>query len=492
LPARADAFPGDAQEWRDPADKQGMSRSRFPVKLVAVVVCCLAAVALVAGIGVRLADTHAAARDEVHQDFSDRSRLAADLAGGTLTSSDAKTRQESELVYAAPASALKATIGGQHAGIAWLVVLRADGSVVAADPPALAAQAKAMAASDGFATAMETGSLRFGDVAVDATGAVVQAFQPFTGSDGPRVVVLPVPVEQIAAVTASALDVTASRAYLLDGRNNIIVSSEKESAGQPMPQSALFAAAGRAQRGVVGDDFYVSNPVLGTDWRVIIATSENKLLAPLRAAERAAWQLFGAFAAAITLLLVIAGVAFTSLFRLAHARAHDALTGLPSRTLFIDRTESVIAEQRRQPSGPLAALFIDLDGFKPINDTYGHAVGDALLKAVAVRLMESLRPGDYVSRFGGDEFMILCEGLRHESDAHAVAERIRLYVAEPFDVAGHKLQVGTSIGIALVDDHAHDAASLIHNADLAMYQAKRNGKGRIEQFTADMATAAAG
>jgi diguanylate cyclase (GGDEF)-like protein len=455
-------------------------RHRISFALGVVLLGCVAA--LLVGVGVYLADTQAAARDEVYRDFADRSRLAATLAGDSLTASDANTRPVAEELYAGPASELGGTIRDLHADIAWAVVLRADGSLVAADPPVTTAEAAALAASASFALAVKADRLTLGDVTVGPTGSAVRIFQPFAGGDGQRVLVMPAPVEQVAAVLSSAFDVTASRAYAVDGDNIVIASSTKEAAGRPLPPSA---PADAAERG----DYYVSNPVPGSTWHIILTTPEAKLLAPLHAGERAAWQLFGAFAAAIALLVLIGLVAVISVLRLAHARAHDALTGLPSRALFIDRADAAIGEQRRQANGPTAALFIDLDGFKPINDTYGHAVGDALLKAVAGRLVESMRPGDHVSRFGGDEFLVLCKGLRQESDADAVAERIRQYVAEPFDIAGHRLHVGTSIGIALLDDHADDAMTLIHHADLAMYEAKRNGKGRIERFTPDLAHA---
>ncbi len=451
--------------------------------------CCLAALTLVAGVGLYLSNIHAAGREKVHQDFADRNRLAARLAGDTLTSSDATTRPEAERLYAGPASTLADTIEDAHAGIDWAVVLRADGSLVAADPPAMRAEAAELAASGSFALAVRADRLTLGDVDVEPTGTAVHIFQPFRGSDGPRVLVMPAPVEQVTTVLASVLDVTAARAYVVDAHNKIIMSSGTETAGQPLPPLALAGSAGDTPQGVAGGDYYLSNPVPGSSWRVILVTSEEKLLAPLYAGERAGWKLFGALTAAIALLVLIGVVAVTSLFRLAHARAHDPLTGLPARSLFVDRVETAIAEQRRRPTGPTAALFIDLDGFKPVNDTYGHAVGDALLKAVAGRLLESMRPGDHVSRFGGDEFLILCKGLRAEADARAVAERIRQYVAEPFDIGGRRLHIGTSIGIALLDEHADDAMALIHHADLAMYQAKRNGKGRIESFTPDMASA---
>ena len=134
--------------------------------------------------------------------------------------------------------------------------------------------------------------------------------------------------------------------------------------------------------------------------------------------------------------------------------------------------------------GCLAALFIDLDRFKRINDAHGHAVGDELLVAVAGRLTASMRSGDTLSRFGGDEFLVLCTELQDEHQATQIANRIQHELARPFAIAEQQLTVGCSIGIAVhwVDQNRIDAGTLIHNADLAMYGAKQRGRARVELF----------
>jgi diguanylate cyclase len=157
-----------------------------------------------------------------------------------------------------------------------------------------------------------------------------------------------------------------------------------------------------------------------------------------------------------------------------HKAMHDALTGLPNRTLFQDRLKHAVMRAKRHQS-LLGVMFIDLDGFKPINDGLGHDVGDLLLKALGRRLEEGLRASDTAARFGGDEFMVLCEDVADEQHVISIAERLQGAVAEPFMIAGHELSVSSSMGIVVTSGHEESADSLIRNADTAMYRAKRQG-----------------
>jgi diguanylate cyclase (GGDEF)-like protein len=438
----------------------------------------------VVGIGGYLTNTQAAAKTKLHDDFADRAGLTADLTGGVLTSSDAKTRDFAEMSYAGPAAGMKTAIRTDHTGVDWVVVLRADGTVLGADPPSFAAQAERMVTDPGFVLAIKRGQLSFGDVVTGANGGSVEGFQPYSAPDGPRMFVMSIRVAEVATLLSNTLQVANARTYVVDGHGKVIASSAGEPAGQSVSGQSLAAALRTSGSGTVNGQYHVSAAVPGSNWRVIFTTAESSLMAPVQSTRRLAWELFGAFAGAMILLIAIGATALIGSARLAHARLHDTLTGLPNRSLFIDETQRAISERK---NGPVAALFIDLDGFKPINDTYGHTVGDAVLKAVSQRLLESMRPGDYVSRFGGDEFLVLCKGLRLEADAAAVAERIQKYIAEPFEIDGNTVSVGTSIGIALVGDHADHAEALIHNADLAMYRAKQAGRGCVEQFTPEMA-----
>jgi diguanylate cyclase (GGDEF)-like protein len=175
-----------------------------------------------------------------------------------------------------------------------------------------------------------------------------------------------------------------------------------------------------------------------------------------------------------------------SVERLRHGALHDALTGLPNRTLFLDRLEQSLRRARRRGTERAAAvLFLDLDRFKLVNDSLGHAVGDELLQAVAERLDGAIRPGDTVARLGGDEFTVLLEDVGDAREAAVVAERVLATLHDPFAVAGRELHISGSIGIALAAPEA-DPEELIRDADVAMYRAKSQGKAGHAVFDAQM------
>lgn len=172
--------------------------------------------------------------------------------------------------------------------------------------------------------------------------------------------------------------------------------------------------------------------------------------------------------------------------QLRHAAYHDALTGLPNRLLFLDRLRGAIRCMRRHPDAVVAVLFIDVDRFKFINDSFGHVVGDRFLTVLAGRIGSCLRPDDVLARMGGDEFTILLEKIAGERDAAMVADRILRAVIEPVTVDGHSLAASVSIGIALGALGHADADSMLRNADIAMYRAKQMGGCRSELFVPDL------
>jgi diguanylate cyclase (GGDEF)-like protein/PAS domain S-box-containing protein len=164
-----------------------------------------------------------------------------------------------------------------------------------------------------------------------------------------------------------------------------------------------------------------------------------------------------------------------------HSAQHDFLTGLPNRLLLNDRLGQAIAFARRHTK-KVAVLFLDLDGFKHINDSLGHPIGDKLLQSIAKRLVDCVRGSDTVSRQGGDEFVVLLSEVEQSEDAAITAVRMLRAVAEAHSIGQHDLHVTTSIGVSVYPDDGQDAETLIKNADTAMYQAKENGRQGYQFF----------
>jgi diguanylate cyclase (GGDEF)-like protein len=158
-----------------------------------------------------------------------------------------------------------------------------------------------------------------------------------------------------------------------------------------------------------------------------------------------------------------------------HLAHHDALTSLPNRVLFYDRLNQEITSANRENES-FAVLFLDLDGFKLINDTFGHDVGDALLCAAAKRISACVRDSDTVARMGGDEFTVILSNVRSASSKDRVAKKIIEAISQPFVINGKSCMVSVSIGIALYPDNAKTAEQLVKIADAAMYLAKNSGK----------------
>jgi len=168
--------------------------------------------------------------------------------------------------------------------------------------------------------------------------------------------------------------------------------------------------------------------------------------------------------------------------RLAH---YDALTGLPNRVLFGDRAQVAIARSRRNRT-PLALLYVDLDNFKNVNDSLGHAAGDLLLKEVARRFVACVRASDTICRQGGDEFLVLLPEIRHADDAGVIAQKLIESLEAPVPVAGTEALVGCSVGIALLGEQDRDLDTLMRNADTAMYEAKSAGRQCLRFFSDDL------
>jgi diguanylate cyclase (GGDEF)-like protein len=170
--------------------------------------------------------------------------------------------------------------------------------------------------------------------------------------------------------------------------------------------------------------------------------------------------------------------------RIHHLARHDALTDLPNRTLFAE--EMAMAESRIRRGEMMAVVCFDLDHFKVINDTLGHAVGDALLQEVAARVNHAKREHECAARLGGDEFAILAGPLKSPSDAAALAERLIETIGKPMEIEGHRVIIGTSVGIAVAPGDGEDGETLMKNADMALYRAKSDGRGSYRFFEKGM------
>ena len=170
--------------------------------------------------------------------------------------------------------------------------------------------------------------------------------------------------------------------------------------------------------------------------------------------------------------------------RIAHLAHYDALTDLPNRALFQERLEASLAQI--EPGEQLAILYLDIDGFKSINDSLGHRIGDELLKSVATSLNSCIGNTDFVARLGGDEFAIIQTGVRDQEDVVSLVTRIYRTIREPHELLGHHVTTDASIGIALVPKDGTDPDQILQNADLAMFSAKAGGRRTYRFFEPEM------
>jgi diguanylate cyclase (GGDEF)-like protein/PAS domain S-box-containing protein len=233
----------------------------------------------------------------------------------------------------------------------------------------------------------------------------------------------------------------------------------------------LLPIAGAELRMSDGSTLAASGPVSEPHVPLSIGDGDELLISPTRILDV---EELG-FVRAVASTLATALARLRSEERTRYEALHDPLTGLANRTLLRDRLQHALARRER---GATAALFVDLDNFKQVNDAHGHATGDVVLMEIARRLHTAVRPGDTIARFGGDEFVAVCEGIDVEA-AFAVARRLQDAIELPLNTDGQEHRLTASIGIALGDS---DPDALLADADVASYRAKAAGRGRIELF----------
>jgi diguanylate cyclase (GGDEF)-like protein/PAS domain S-box-containing protein len=262
----------------------------------------------------------------------------------------------------------------------------------------------------------------------------------------------------------------------------------EEASGQPIAQ-VLNLVDSVTGRQIINPVEYVlqSDHSLGLTGEVILVDRQARRI-PIEDSAAPIHDWNGQLVGAVMVFRDISDtVALTSKMR--HLAQHDFLTNLPNRVLLNDRITQAIASARRSESNPVL-LFLDLDKFKHINDSLGHAVGDHLLQAVSERLVHCVRTSDTVSRHGGDEFVVLLADERRPQDAALAAEKILHALSMPFLIDGQQLHTSTSIGISVFPVDGMDAVALIKNADTAMYHAKERGRNNYQFFRHDMNTRA--
>jgi diguanylate cyclase (GGDEF)-like protein/PAS domain S-box-containing protein len=279
-------------------------------------------------------------------------------------------------------------------------------------------------------------------------------------------------------------DISGTVTYLNRAAERMTGWSCKEAAGRPMAEvfRILDATSRRTTLNPIQMEVGKNRPVQLRPNCILIR--RDGLEMPIEVSVSPLHDRRGQVSGAVTVVRDVTAARAMSL-QMTHSALHDVLTGLPNRMLLIDRVNRAIALASLHMK-KFAVLFLDLDGFKHINDSLGHPVGDKLLQSVAKRLADCVCPSDTISRQGGDEFVVLLQEVDQPDEAATMARRILEAVAGAHSVGQHNLHVTTSIGLSVYPDDGLDAETLIKNSDTAMYQAKENGRQTYEFFTPAM------
>ncbi len=476
---------------------------RAAVGLVTAAVVLLAVFTVFA---IELSDTQAKSRQDVISRVHERSVLAAALIDSLLHSADAEVRLY-EVRYGRRVVSDQALdkVRGQNTYVA---LLSLNGRVLARSQGFTNQAQGDLKISAALALVRAGRTYGLGNVLPYGRTGVVNLAVRFPTRYGTRVLMTGFAPSGLNAFLTGELrripGVRGAHNYIIDG-NDVVVASTNPARPPgyhfttPAQRAALSQTSGTRQ-----GHYYDESTIPNSTWRIVLSAPTGRLFASVSGLrEWLPWLIFAAFAlvalAALLLGIRVVRSAESGLRiansrlqdvnlqleganrALAHDALHDPLTGLPNRALLMDRLDQLLQRARRDSDIGCAVLFIDLDGFKLVNDSLSHAVGDLLLVAVARRFADVLRPGDTVARLGGDEFAVLLDSVVTPADATGVAERVHDALEDSFNVAGHDLFVRASIGISLRARgvSAHD---LVRNADIAMYDVKRRGTGSYVIF----------
>jgi len=455
--------------------------ARLPIRGLPLVVFAV----LLGGSLTASAFAHGVMVDQEHRMLRQRAGEAAALFTNLITQSQASTRSLAAVALATNADPeIFQDAAGRDPALATggaAALVAADGGryrIVAAQGP-------------GFVPGQELG----GEAAVAAGRArTTDTFvntHVITGADGAR------RIGQAMRLDAAHDSLVVYRESVLrpPGQRRQLTSTQAFSEIETVLYAGPAADPGQvvlATRTLPIPGYTVNHLVdVGADKWLVVVAANRSLIGTLAAREP--WLLLARGLILTVLVTALVEVLqrrrrYASALELAHQAVHDALTGLPNRLQVADRLEQALARSSRTGS-EVAVLFIDLDRFKLINDGRGHAAGDELLMAVADRLRQVVRGGDVVARFGGDEFVVVCEDQTAAFEASLVAGRILDALREPVVVDGHEIFLSASIGIAMADGTG-SPESLLRDADAAMYRAKEKGRARCEFFDATMRTEA--
>ena len=437
---------------------------------------CVVMVALLAGFALLIRRNETAARSALADRYETRAVLSASFAQSYVNDLASRERSQAERLLAGPnvsPQSFEDVVKSFdfEAG----VLLDHDGNVVQVWPPEtnalssdMAAEYASMrtAAAGGGAVTVSSGSRGERVTAVAVPYASDAGARVFSGAFSPA-------ATPLGSFLNSGISSRGGTAYLVERDGNILAASagadrtQAELAALPLGTSALDAKTGSVTAAVA--------EVPSLPWRIVLIAPSAALYSPVTGGHWAPWALWWALAGSEMLALVL-------FVRLGRARAAatstartDALTGLPNRRAMQELLNRSAASSRRR-GAPLAALMIDIDRFKAINDAHGHDVGDLVIRATATALSESIRDEDVAGRWGGEEFLVVLHHADSERVA-AIAERVRMTIATAALPDGPDAAVTVSIGFAMFRG---DSELMVREADAALYAAKANGRNRVE------------